>query len=117
MTAFSNHSNQWVSFADEPGIEQEINHPIATVNDNSQIWQMPTPVNLNSSGLRCSSRTEVLKRCDTVYSRQLSQIRQHACNRQAHQEVSNLPWCYSLLSVPLGMACHVWRTLYMKKFP
>ncbi len=53
-TAFSNCSNQWVSFADEPGIEQEINYPIATVNDNSQIWQMLTPINLNSSGLHCS---------------------------------------------------------------
>jgi hypothetical protein len=39
------------SFADKPGIKQEINHPIAPANDNSQIWQMPTTINLNSSGL------------------------------------------------------------------
>jgi hypothetical protein len=39
------------SFADKPGIEQEINHPIAPVNDNSQIWQMPTTISLDSSGL------------------------------------------------------------------
>jgi hypothetical protein len=36
-------------FADKPGIEQEINHPIAPANDNSQIWQMPTTINLDSS--------------------------------------------------------------------
>jgi hypothetical protein len=39
------------SFADKPGIEQEINHPIAPANDNSQIWQMPTTISLDSSGL------------------------------------------------------------------
>jgi hypothetical protein len=68
MTVLSNCSNQRVSFADKPGIKQEINHPLATANDNSQIWQMPTPINLNSSGLGCSSRTEVMKRRDKVYS-------------------------------------------------
>ncbi len=36
---------------DKPGIEQEINHPIAPANDNSQIWQMLTTINLDSSGL------------------------------------------------------------------
>jgi hypothetical protein len=39
------------SFADKPGIEQEINYPIAPANDNSQIWQMPTTINLDYSGL------------------------------------------------------------------
>jgi hypothetical protein len=39
------------SFADKPGIEQQINHPIAPANDFSQIWQMPTTINLDSSGL------------------------------------------------------------------
>ena len=39
------------SFADKPGIEQEINHPIAPANDYSQIWQMPTTNYLDSSGL------------------------------------------------------------------
>jgi hypothetical protein len=37
------------SFADKPGIEQEINHPTAPANENPQIWQMPTTINLNSS--------------------------------------------------------------------
>ncbi len=39
------------SCADKPVIEQEINHPIAPANDYSQIWQMPTTISLNSSGL------------------------------------------------------------------
>jgi hypothetical protein len=39
------------SFVDKPGIKQEINYPIAPANDYSQIWQMPTTINLDSSGL------------------------------------------------------------------
>jgi hypothetical protein len=39
------------SFADKPGIEQEINYSIAPANDYSQIWQMPTTINLDFSGL------------------------------------------------------------------
>jgi hypothetical protein len=39
------------SLADKPGIEQEINHLIALANDYSQIWQIPTTINLDSSGL------------------------------------------------------------------
>jgi hypothetical protein len=59
----SNHSNQQESLTDQPGIDEEINYPIAA-SDSSQ----PTPINLDSSGLRCSSRTEVLNRCGLVYS-------------------------------------------------
>jgi hypothetical protein len=44
-------NQSWNLFADKPGIEQEINHPIASANDYSKIWQMPTTINLNSSGL------------------------------------------------------------------
>jgi hypothetical protein len=39
------------SFADKPGIEQEINHPITPANVYSQIWQMPTTINLDFSEL------------------------------------------------------------------
>jgi hypothetical protein len=42
----SNHSNQQESLVDWPGIDEEINHPIATT-DSSQT----TPINLDSSGL------------------------------------------------------------------
>jgi len=59
----SNHSNQQESLADQPGIDEEINYPIAA-SDSSQ----PKPINLESSGLCRSSRTEVLARRGLVYS-------------------------------------------------
>jgi hypothetical protein len=59
----SNHSNQRDSLADQPRIDEEINYPIAA-SSSSQ----PTPINLDSSGLRCSSRTEVLNRRGLVHS-------------------------------------------------
>jgi hypothetical protein len=42
----SNRSNQWESLADWSGIDEEINHPIATTNSSQT-----TPINLDSSGL------------------------------------------------------------------
>jgi len=59
----SNHSNQQESLADQPGIDEEINYPIAASNSSQ-----PTPINLDSSGLCCSFRTEVLNRRGLVYS-------------------------------------------------
>jgi hypothetical protein len=99
-TALSNCSNQWVSFADKPGIEQEINHPIATANDNSQIWQMPTPINLNSSGLRCSSRTEVMKRRDKVYSNTTT-----LTNQTAHLHLASPPRSFKSALVLFSTIC------------
>jgi hypothetical protein len=64
----SNHSEQRVYFADQPGIDEEINNPTAASDSSKNQWHMPTPINLNSSGLRCSSRTEVLSRRGLVYS-------------------------------------------------
>ncbi len=58
--ALSNCSKQRVSFVDQPGIENEINNPIAGSNSTHNLWHMPPPINLDSSGLRCSSRTEKL---------------------------------------------------------
>jgi hypothetical protein len=49
-TALSNCSEQCVSFVDQPGIENEINNPIAASNSSKNLWHMPTPINLNSSG-------------------------------------------------------------------
>ncbi len=46
-----NNQSEPESFADKPSTEQEINHPKAPANDYSQIWQMPTTINLDSSGL------------------------------------------------------------------
>ncbi len=64
----SNHSKQRVSFADQPGIDEEINNPTAASDSSKNQWHMPTPINLESSGLRRSSRTEVLARRGLVYS-------------------------------------------------
>jgi hypothetical protein len=58
----SNRSKQWVSFADQPGIDEEINNPTAASNSSQNLWHLPTPINFDSSGLHCSSRTEVLCR-------------------------------------------------------
>ena len=69
----SNHSNQQESLADQPGIDEEINYPIAA-SDSSQ----PKPINLESSGLRRSSRTEVLARLGLVFPTQLSWIKTKA---------------------------------------
>jgi hypothetical protein len=52
----SNRSNQPESFADQPGIDEEIDHPIAASDSSKNQWQMPTPINLDSSRL-CQSTT------------------------------------------------------------
>jgi hypothetical protein len=52
----SNRSNQPESFSDQPGIDEEIDHPIAASDSSKNQWQMPTPINLDSSGL-CQSTT------------------------------------------------------------
>ena len=64
----SNHSKQQVSFADQPGIDEEINNPTAASDSSKNQCHMPTPINLESSGLRLLSRTEVLARRGLVYS-------------------------------------------------
>ncbi len=50
----------------------EINH-----ESNQNIWQMPMPINLDSSGLRCSSRTLVLNRRNEVYSHVTQMIQEN----------------------------------------
>ena len=67
-TALSNCSKQRVSFADHPGIENGINNPITASDSSQNLWHMPTPINLDSSGLNCSSRTEFMNRRGKVYS-------------------------------------------------
>ena len=104
----SNHSNQQESLADQPGIDEEINYPIA-----ASVSSQPTPMNLASSGLLCSFRTEVLNRCGLVYSdttlmdhdeRPTSPQTAHL--RLASQLSSHLPAYSSLLSAHL-VDCHV----------
>ena len=105
----SNHSNQQESLADQPGIDEEINYPIA-----ASVSSQPTPMNLASSGLLCSFRTEVLNRCGLVYSdttlMDLDEFPtpspQTAHLRLASQLSSHLPAYSSLLSAHL-VDCHV----------
>ena len=61
-TALSNCSKQQASFADQSGIENEINNPIVASYSSQNLWHMSTPINFDSSGLHRSSRTEVLNR-------------------------------------------------------
>jgi hypothetical protein len=64
-----NNQNMRVSFLEEPEpVEIEINPPQATDTNSQNMWQMPQSVNLDTSGLRRSSRTEVLCRRDKMYS-------------------------------------------------
>ncbi len=80
-TALSNCSEQQVSFADQPGIGNEINDPIAASNSSQNLWHMPTPINLDSSGLHCFSRTEVLNRRGKVYSNTTTLMNQDALGK------------------------------------
>jgi len=66
--AQSNRSEKRVSFADQPSIDTEINNPTAISDSPDNQWHMPSPINLETSGLRRSSRTEVLARRGLVYS-------------------------------------------------
>jgi hypothetical protein len=51
-----NVQNNRVSFLDKPvQIKQEINSTPATNTNSQNLWQMPSAINLDSSGLRCSS--------------------------------------------------------------
>ncbi len=62
-----------VTFADNlVQNDTEINH-----KSTQNIWQMPTPINLDSSGLHCSSRTLVLNRHNEVYSHVTQMIQEN----------------------------------------
>jgi hypothetical protein len=64
-----NVQNNRVSFLDAPvQNEQEIISTSATNTNSQNLWQMPSAINLDFSGLRCSSRAELLKRWNKVYS-------------------------------------------------
>jgi hypothetical protein len=95
-TALSNCSKQWVSFADQPGIENEIINPIAASNSSQNLWHMPTPINLDSSGLHCSSRTDVLNKCGKVYSNTTTLMNQDAHLHSASPQTTHLCLASSL---------------------
>jgi hypothetical protein len=48
------------SLADQQGIDEEIDHPIAATNSSQNHLQIPTPIKLDSSELWQPSKTEVL---------------------------------------------------------
>jgi hypothetical protein len=54
-----NNKSELESFANQPGIDEVIDHPIAATNSSQNQWQMPTPINLDCSGLWLPSKTEV----------------------------------------------------------
>ncbi len=68
--------------------------PIVETTSNS--WQMPIPINLDSSGLRCFSRPSVLNRRDKVYSN---------ATQMAHDNIfpSDLGLCSANSPLPAGL--------------
>jgi hypothetical protein len=89
-TVLSNRSEQLVSFVDQPGIKNEIHNPIANSNSSQSHWHMPTSIILDSSGLCCSSRTEVLNRHGKVYSSTTTLMNQDAHLRLASPQTTHL---------------------------
>jgi hypothetical protein len=106
------------SFADQPGINEEINNPTAISDSSQNLWHMPTLINLDSSGLRCSSRTEVLGRHGKVYSNTTT-LMDHD-KRPTSPQITHLhlasPQRFSSALVPFStishlVDCQVWFTL------
>jgi hypothetical protein len=62
-------------------------------------WQMPTPMNLDSSGLRHSSRTEVMKQHGKVYSNATTLM-----NQEAHFRLAS-PQSFSSAREPISTIC------------
>jgi hypothetical protein len=69
----------------------EINH-----KSTQDIWQMPMPINLDSSGLHCSSRTLVLNRCNEEYSHVTQMI-------QENMLPESLGLCLATLTLPVAL--------------
>jgi hypothetical protein len=68
------------SFADQPGIDEVIDNPIAATNSSQNQWQMPTPINPDSSGLWQPFQTEVSA---TTTTNQNAHLRL-ACSQTTH---------------------------------
>ena len=97
----SNHSNQQESLADQPGIDEEINYPIAA-SDSSQ----PKPINLESSGLRCLSRTEDLARHGLVYSNTMLMDQDEGMTKPQNAHLrSASQQSFSSVHVPFSTIC------------
>jgi hypothetical protein len=81
---------------DKPGIEQEINHPIAPANNNSQIWQMPTTINVDSSGLSHA----------TTMTNQNAHL--HSASSQIVHLHSAIPQSFTSAHLPFSTICPLW---------
>jgi hypothetical protein len=93
--------NNRVTFSDAPvRNEQEIVSKPALVTNSHNLWQMPSAINLDASGLRRSSRTEVLKRRDKVYSHTM-QVDQDSPLRSASKR------CFKSALVLFSSICSV----------
>ncbi len=85
-----------VTFADEVAQNDTdivCQQPITITETTPSSWQMPIPINLDSSGLRHSSRPSVLNRCDKVYSNatQMTQDKLLSAGLGLHSANSPLP--------------------------
>jgi hypothetical protein len=95
-----NNKSEPESFADQPGINEEINHPIAATNSSQNQWQMPTPININSSGLWQPSKTEVSA---TTMMNQIAHLR-----LASPQSFTSAPVPFSaFLSIGIGLSSMV----------
>jgi hypothetical protein len=111
-TVLSSHNKQQpqVSFADQIGIEKEINTPIAVSDSSQNLWHMPTPINLDSSGIPCSSRTAVLNRRGKVYSNTTTLMNQNSSSlHSASTQTTNL---HSASSPSFKSAPVLFSTIY-----
>jgi hypothetical protein len=96
-----NVQSNWVSFLDAPvQNEQEIISTSVTNTNSQNLWQIPSAINLNSSGLRCSSRAEVLKCRDKVYSHTI-QVGQDSSLQSASKQ------CFKSALVLFSSICSV----------
>jgi hypothetical protein len=105
------------SFVDKPGIEQEINHPITPANEYSQIWQMPSTINLNSSGLsHATTMTNQNAHLRSASPQSFSSVRVPFSTIRSNLSSGLNNWVKSLavkvqVSSTLKVSCHVFTLL------
>jgi hypothetical protein len=96
-----NVKNKRVSFSDTSVRNEQEIISTTTPNANSHnLWQMPLAIDLDSSGLRRSSRTEVLNRRDKVYSH-TTQVNQDSSLQSASKR------CFKTALVLFSSICSV----------
>jgi hypothetical protein len=98
-----NNISEPESFVDQPGIDEEIDHPIAATDSSQNKWQMPTPINLNSSGLWRPSKTAVSA---TTMMNQIAHLR-----LASPQSFTSARVPFSTFLSILVLDCQVWFTL------